>query len=51
MIGIVCVYRWKKHGQNFQRVWKDFFFRHDILFATTVFLFLTSYQLIFGLTT
>ncbi len=49
MIGMACWVRWQKHERDFQRVWKDFFFRHGIIFATTVLIFLVSYQLVFGL--
>ena len=48
-IGLACWYRWRRHDQQFTRVWKDFFFRHGLGFVGTILIFLLSYQLFFGL--
>ncbi len=45
---IACIIRWKKHGSNFERVWKDFFFRHGISFGISMPIALFLYQFIFG---
>lgn len=51
IISVACYYRWQKHGRNFKRVWKDFFFLHGLGFVITILVLLVCYQLLFGLYT
>jgi hypothetical protein len=45
---IACFIRWKKHGNDFARVWKDFFFRHGLSFGISMPIGIFSYHLIFN---
>ncbi len=49
IILLACLYRLKRHGGSFARAWRDFFFRHSMLFVITITLLLALYSLIFGL--
>lgn len=47
VILLACFFRWRRHGQNFRRVWQDFFFRHGISFGLSMPIALYLYQLVF----
>jgi hypothetical protein len=44
---IACFIRWKNHGKDFKRVWKDFFFRHGLSFGISMPIALLLYQFVF----
>ncbi len=45
---VACFVRWRRHGSDFPRVWKDFFFRHGLTFAVSMPLAILVYPKVFG---
>lgn len=45
---IACLIRWRKHGLDFKRVWKDFLFRHGLSFGLSMPIALYTYHLVFN---
>lgn len=48
VILVACFIRWQNHGRNFNRVWKDFFFRHGLSFGLSMPIALYVYQFVFN---